>query len=166
MSLCVSLSCESYRSAPSENAAHVTIAVRLTSYQTATRCLCIKSWIRLNKMYMNYTCMSLTPIVVPMRAPHLICVKRLIEKCQGVRSVGADDDYYGSVWTACTVLQLSESAGNPWGKLTPTLNYRLALTSSLSAHQLANPPSHQPSLTLLPPHSPSRHPLPAALSLH
>lgn len=41
--------------------------------------------------------------------------------------------------------------GNPWGKLTPTLNYRLALTASLSAHQLANPPSHQPNQTVLPP---------------
>ena len=51
----------------------------------------------------------------------------------------------------CTVLQLSENIGNPWGQLTPTLNYRLALTASLSAHQPANPPSHQPSQTLPPP---------------
>lgn len=50
-----------------------------------------------------------------------------------------------------TVLQLSGNIGNLWGRLTPTLNYRLALTASLTAHQPAKPPSQQPSLTLLPP---------------
>lgn len=68
-----------------------------------------------------------------------------------VQSAGADDDYYCSMWTAFTALQLSGNVENPWGKLTPTLNYRLALTAGLFAHQPANPPSHQPSLTLLPP---------------
>lgn len=56
------------------------------------------------------------------------------------------------------LLQLSENIGNPWGELTPTLNYRLALTASLFAHQPANPASHQPSptptkLSLAPPPS-------------
>lgn len=46
------------------------------------------------------------------------------------------------------LLQLSENIGNPWGELTPTLNYRLALTASLFPHQPANPASHQPSPAL------------------
>lgn len=88
---------------------------------------------------------------VPVHTPSVCKKNQMIERCTGLWSVGTDDDYCGSVWTACTVLQLSEDIGNPWGKLTPTLNYRLTLTASLSAHQPANPPSHQPSLTRLPP---------------
>lgn len=34
-----------------------------------------------------------------------------------------------------------------WGKLTPTFNYRLALTASLPVHHPASPPSHQPALS-------------------
>lgn len=45
------------------------------------------------------------------------------------------------------MLKLSGNIGNAWGKLTPTLNYRPALTASLSVHQPASPPSHQPTLT-------------------
>lgn len=107
---------------------------------------------------LNFTFIHYSSIVLPVYALPDICVNRLIKRYR-VQSIGADDDYYGSVWTACTVLQLSENIGNPWGELTPTLNYRLALTASLFAHQPANPPSHQPSPTLLP-HSQSRHPLP------
>ncbi len=33
-----------------------------------------------------------------------------------VCTIGADDDYCSSVWMACTVLQLSENVGNPWGE--------------------------------------------------
>lgn len=34
-----------------------------------------------------------------------------------------------------------------WGKLTPTFNYRLALTASLPVYHPASPPSHQPALS-------------------
>lgn len=70
-----------------------------------------------------------------------------------VQSVVADDDYYRSLRAASTVLQLSENVENPLGELTPTLNYRLALTAGLAAHQPANPPSLKPSLQ--PPRNPS-----------
>lgn len=51
-----------------------------------------------------------------------------------------------TMWTACTVLQLSESIGNPWGQLTATINYRLALTaqplcSSASSDSHSPPPA-------------------------
>lgn len=59
------------------------------------------------------------------------------------------------------MLQLSENVKNPLGKFLPTLNYRLSLTASLSAHQPANPPNHQPSLIRLLPF-PLKTLLPAA----
>lgn len=52
-----------------------------------------------------------------------------------------------SLSAACVVLELSGNIVNLWGKLTPTFNYRLALTASLSVHQPAIPPSHQPTST-------------------
>lgn len=41
--------------------------------------------------------------------------------------------------------------GESMGRSSPTLNYSLVLTASLSTHQLTNPPSLQPSPSLLPP---------------
>ncbi len=56
--------------------------------------LCI---IGLSKMYINYTFIPLSSIVLPVHVPHFVCVNQLIERCTGVQSVGADDDYYGLV---------------------------------------------------------------------
>lgn len=53
-----------------------------------------------------------------------------------------------SLQAACAVLELSGNIVNSWGKLTPTFNYRLALTASLSVHQPASPPSQPTSANL------------------
>ena len=66
-------------------------------------------------MWQTYT--SQTPKVSPVIAPRFIRVNQLIERCTGVQSVGADDDdSYGSVWTASTVLQLSDNVGESMGE--------------------------------------------------
>lgn len=123
----------------------MSLGVSLSCGSRIGQLLQVRVWV------LNNTFISLTPIVLPVHAPHFICVKQLIKRCIWVQSVGADHHYHSYMWTARTVLQLSGNIGNLWGKLTPTLNYRLALTASLTAHQPAKPPSQQPSLTLPPP---------------
>jgi len=71
---------------------------------------------------------------------------------------------YRSKWwllwlCTCTVPQLSENIGNPWGKLTLTLYYRLKLTAWFSARQPAIPPIHRQA-TISCPYSCFRHHLP------
>lgn len=131
--LSVCLSCEPYRSVSylrESSPCFSCCQIHLTSNSHSL--LCINFWTE---------CTSDLFLLLQwsVYAPHSICVNQLIGRCALVQPVAAGEDYYGSVWTVCTALQLSENVGNPWGKLTPTFNCRLALTASLSPHQL---PSH------------------------
>lgn len=112
------------------------------------------------------TYISQTPKVSPVLAPHFIGVNQLIERCTGVQSVGADDDCYGSVWTACTAPQLSENVGESVGEAHthPQLQARTDSQPLCSSARQTQPVISQTRPSY--PHSHSRHPLPAAPSFH